>query len=138
MAETKPGTGFLGWLGRQVGHVKKAVKADVTKQVVHREERVEEAKLPEQPNVRALGAFVADRRRADPEGFPELSLTIVKLLGELRLPVRAHHLDCAGVQADHPRAAPAPRSLTGTGVRAARTAAASTATSCPSPRVSAA
>jgi VacB/RNase II family 3'-5' exoribonuclease len=39
------------------------------------------ATLPEQPNVRALGAFVADRRRADPEDFPELSLTIVKLLG---------------------------------------------------------
>jgi hypothetical protein len=43
--------GFLGWLGRQVGFVKKAMKADVGKKVVHREERVEEAKVPEQPNV---------------------------------------------------------------------------------------
>jgi exoribonuclease-2 len=37
--------------------------------------------LPVQPNVRALGTFVAQRRKADPEGFAELSLTIVKLLG---------------------------------------------------------
>ena len=52
MAERKQSDGgFLGWLGRQVGFVKKAVKTDVTKKVVHREERVEEAKLPEQPNV---------------------------------------------------------------------------------------
>ncbi|HEY5928465.1 MAG TPA: RNB domain-containing ribonuclease [Kofleriaceae bacterium] len=37
--------------------------------------------LPSTPNVRALGAFVASRRKEDPDGFPELSLTIVKLLG---------------------------------------------------------
>jgi len=37
--------------------------------------------LPPSPNVRALGAFVAKRRHEDPDGFPELSLTIVKLLG---------------------------------------------------------
>jgi hypothetical protein len=65
-----PGNGFLGWLGRQIGYVKHAVKADVTKgkeaksatpppsapmpeppQVVHREARVEEARLPDQPNL---------------------------------------------------------------------------------------
>ena len=51
MAGKKEDAGFLGWLGRQVGFVKKAMKADVTKQVVHRERRVEEAKVPEQPNV---------------------------------------------------------------------------------------
>jgi len=27
----KPGSGLMGWLGRQVGHVKTAVKTDVTK-----------------------------------------------------------------------------------------------------------
>ena len=37
--------------------------------------------LPATPNVRALGAFVAERRKADPDNFAELSLTIVKLLG---------------------------------------------------------
>jgi hypothetical protein len=33
MADGKPGEGLWGWLGRQVGHVKKAVKTDVTKGV---------------------------------------------------------------------------------------------------------
>ncbi len=47
----KPGTGFLGWLGRQVGHVKKAMKTDVTQKVVHVEKKVEEAPLPQDPNV---------------------------------------------------------------------------------------
>ena len=51
MAEKKKGAGFLGWLGRQVGYVKKAVKTDVTQHIVHREEKVEEAKLPDKPNV---------------------------------------------------------------------------------------
>src|SRR4029078_11453769 len=37
--------------------------------------------LPATPSVHALGAFVAERRRRDGEGFAELSLTIVKLLG---------------------------------------------------------
>ena len=47
----KSGTGFLGWLGRQIGYVRHAVKADVTQKIVHREEKVEEAKLPHDPNV---------------------------------------------------------------------------------------
>lgn len=51
MAEEKPGSGFLGWLGRQVGHIKKAVKTDVSKQIIHRQQHVEEARLPDQPNV---------------------------------------------------------------------------------------
>jgi exoribonuclease-2 len=37
--------------------------------------------LPAEPDVKALGKFVSSRRKADPEGFPELSLTIVKLMG---------------------------------------------------------
>ncbi|HEV8607772.1 MAG TPA: hypothetical protein VGQ99_20720 [Tepidisphaeraceae bacterium] len=51
MAEKKKGAGFLGWLGRQVGYVKRAVKMDVTQQIIHREEKIEEAKLPDKPNV---------------------------------------------------------------------------------------
>ena len=51
MAENKPGGGLFGWLGRQFGYISGAIKKDVTKQVVHREQRVEEAKLPNQPNV---------------------------------------------------------------------------------------
>ena len=51
MPDERPGKGFLGWLGRQVGYVKRAVKADVTRETVYRDERVEEAKLPQDPGV---------------------------------------------------------------------------------------
>lgn len=37
--------------------------------------------LPAQPDGRALADFLAARRSADPDHFPDLSLTIVKLLG---------------------------------------------------------
>lgn len=37
--------------------------------------------LPDKPDVFALGHFVAEQRRAAPDTFAELSLTIVKLLG---------------------------------------------------------
>jgi hypothetical protein len=51
MSDNLPGNGFFGWLGRQVGHVKKAVRKDVTKDVIHRRQHVEEAKLPDKPNL---------------------------------------------------------------------------------------
>ena len=89
MADGKPGEGLWGWLGRQVGHVKKAVKTDVTKKapapatgdakpqptpapaveeksVVYREEKAEEVELPDQPGV-VLRRTVIDEVIVDPE-----------------------------------------------------------------------
>ena len=51
---------LFGWLGRQVGHVKKAVKADVKskpaaapkQKVVYRDNKVEEAPHPTDPGVK--------------------------------------------------------------------------------------
>jgi VacB/RNase II family 3'-5' exoribonuclease len=37
--------------------------------------------LPSQPDPRALSKFLTERRKADPVRFPDLSLTIVKLMG---------------------------------------------------------
>jgi len=37
--------------------------------------------LPPQPDAKALAQFLQKRKTADPESFPDLSLTIVKLLG---------------------------------------------------------
>ena len=51
---------FLGWLGRQVGFVNKAIKTDVTKSeepqqkqpdVVYRADNVEEVPHPQEPNM---------------------------------------------------------------------------------------
>lgn len=38
-------------------------------------------KLPKEPDSKALAKFLDQRRSADPERFPDLSLTIVKLMG---------------------------------------------------------
>jgi hypothetical protein len=70
-APAKPGDGLLGWFGRQVGHVKKAVQVDVTKppvktkappkaepkpaptqEVLYRTDTVEEVDHPTQPGVK--------------------------------------------------------------------------------------
>ena len=51
MSTKRSGEGILGWLGRQVGYVRKAIRTDVQKTVVHRQQEVQEATLPEHPDV---------------------------------------------------------------------------------------
>jgi exoribonuclease-2 len=49
--------------------------------------------LPSEPSAAALEAFLTSRRQADPQGFPDLSLAVIKLLGRgeyvLELPGQA-------------------------------------------------
>ena len=53
MSDPIPGKGLFGWLGRQVGHIKKAVQTDVGgPKVAYRNEKVEEAEHPQQPGVK--------------------------------------------------------------------------------------
>ena len=55
MAKPPQKNTFFGWLGRQIGHVSKAVKTDVTKpapKVVYRNDKVEEKEMPNQPGVK--------------------------------------------------------------------------------------
>jgi hypothetical protein len=64
----KPGDGLLGWLGRQVGHVKKAVKTDVAgPKVVYRQNKTEEANHPSEPGVKlrrtVIDEVIVDSRK---------------------------------------------------------------------------
>ena len=52
MDDPLPGAGLLGWLGRQVGYVRKAIRRDVERQTVYREQQVQEANLPQDPSVK--------------------------------------------------------------------------------------
>jgi len=51
--EALPGDGLLGWLGRQVAYVRKALKTDVSaSKTIYRDTKVEEKPLPQDPNVK--------------------------------------------------------------------------------------
>ena len=48
-----PGNGLLGWLGRQVAYVRKAMKADVAaSKTIYRDCKIEEMPLPQDPKVK--------------------------------------------------------------------------------------
>jgi len=42
--------GFMNWLGRQVGYVKKAVKTDVGPKVVYRKTEIIESQVADRPD----------------------------------------------------------------------------------------
>ena len=53
MSDPLPGKGLFGWLGRQVGHIKKAIQTDPAgPKVTYRDQKVEEADHPNQPGVK--------------------------------------------------------------------------------------
>jgi hypothetical protein len=71
MSKQPPSNYFLGWLGRQIGHVTKAVKTDVKPEpkVIYRDDKVEEAKHPTEPNMK-LRRTVIDEVIVDPKTIP--------------------------------------------------------------------
>ena len=52
MSEPLPGQGLLGWLGRQVGYVRKAARSDPAASVVYRKDTVQEAPMPQRPDMK--------------------------------------------------------------------------------------
>jgi len=61
-----PGNGLLGWLGRQVGHLRKALGTDVSaSKTIYRDCKVEEKPLPQDPKVKlrrtVIDEVVVDR-----------------------------------------------------------------------------
>ena len=50
-SDQPPGRGFLGWLGRQIGHVRKAAKTDVGAKKVYHHEIVVEQRHPHDANI---------------------------------------------------------------------------------------
>ena len=55
MSTTRPGKGWLGWLGRQVGYVRHAVRTDPAApqpKVVYRQNHTVEQPLPDKPGVK--------------------------------------------------------------------------------------
>ena len=76
-----PGEGFWGWLGRQLGHVKKAVKTEVEheaekqaqgdpeNQVVYQNQSVQEAPHPQNPDLKlrrtVIDEVIVDKKQLD-------------------------------------------------------------------------
>jgi hypothetical protein len=73
-----PGNGLLGWLGRQVAYVRKALGTDVSgkdasgSKTIYRDCKVEEKPLPQDPKVKlrrtVIDEVVVDREAPAPEG----------------------------------------------------------------------
>ncbi len=71
----RPGQGLLGWLGRQVGYVARAIKANVTgPPVVYRKDTVQELPHPADPALTLRRTVIdevvvkPDENKAPPKG----------------------------------------------------------------------
>jgi hypothetical protein len=63
------GKGFLGWLGRQVGYVKKAIQTDpAAEKKLFEKKRVEEAPHPENPNIKLRRTVIDEAIQRKAEG----------------------------------------------------------------------
>jgi hypothetical protein len=51
MSKNLPGNGLWGWLGRQFGYVRTAVKGNVTQRVIYRNQDKKEMPMPGAPGV---------------------------------------------------------------------------------------
>ena len=76
MSDQLPGKGLLGWLGRQIGYVKKAVKSDPQgPQKVYRNETTEEQPLPSDPNVKlrrtTIDEVIVNRSESSSSSSPQ-------------------------------------------------------------------
>jgi len=65
-AKPKPGDGLMGWLGRQVGHVKHAVQADVTKPAKPKKPGQQAQARPGAQAAKASAAEAVPPNRDDP------------------------------------------------------------------------
>ena len=82
--QPSPGNGLWGWLGRQIGHVKKAVETEVEheaekqaqgdpeNQVVYQKETVQEVPHPENPDLtlrrRVIDEVIVEKKQMDTKG----------------------------------------------------------------------
>ena len=66
-ADDRTDAGLFRWLGRQVGHVRAAVRADEPEHVEYRRERVEERPHPDEPGVTLRRTTVDEAVRRPPD-----------------------------------------------------------------------
>jgi hypothetical protein len=70
--DDRPGKGLFGWLGRQVGYVRRAVRTDAGARRVYRQQKVEEQPLPQKPHVKlrrtTVDEVIIEKGRMKDEG----------------------------------------------------------------------
>jgi hypothetical protein len=67
MPDALPGNGFFGWLGRQVGHVRRAIRTSVGEKKIYENCTVEEAEHPSDPNITLRRTTIDQAIQHDPQ-----------------------------------------------------------------------